>query len=114
MIGCCIGWGLSLSIILIVFLLFCTGILNIANKKKVLDILLNFKDSISGLWAIVGDFNEILHPHEKIGGIMETLIEYRILLNLLIVVTFSRLNHLAYLLLGLIKEAIPPYLRSWI
>ena len=43
------------------------GILNISNKKK-WNFLLDIKDSISGPQAIIGDFNEILHPQEKLGG----------------------------------------------
>ena len=37
-------------------------------QKKIWDTLLHIKYSINGPWAIIGDFNEILYPHEKIGG----------------------------------------------
>ena len=30
--------------------------------------MLHIKESISGPWAIIGDFNEILYPHKIIGG----------------------------------------------
>ena len=68
MIGCFIAWGLSLSITLIAFFTFLYDYPQHHKQKNVWDILLHIKDSISGPWAIVGDLNEILHPHEKIGG----------------------------------------------
>ena len=40
---------------------------NITNKKKY-GRLLNIKNSIIVPWVVAGDFNEILHPHDKIGG----------------------------------------------
>ena len=36
-------------------------------QKKIWDTLLHIKESISGPWAIIGDFNDILYPHENIG-----------------------------------------------
>ena len=32
------------------------------------DALLNIKAFTNGPWALIGDFNEILHPYEKVGG----------------------------------------------
>ena len=46
---------------------------------------------------------------------METLIEYMILPNLLIIVTFLNWNLLDYHLPGLIKGVLPaPFLKIWI
>ena len=50
------------------FFTFLYGYSQHHKQKKVWNILLHIKDSISGPWAIFGDFNEILHPHEKIRG----------------------------------------------
>ena len=44
-------------------------ILNITNKKR-WETLLNIKRFYFWALAIIGDFNEILHLHEKIGGII--------------------------------------------
>ena len=37
-------------------------------QKKIWDILLHIEDSICGPWAIIRNFNELLYPHEKMGG----------------------------------------------
>ena len=36
-------------------------------QKEIWETLLNIKNFVTGLWAIVGDFNEMLHPSEKTG-----------------------------------------------
>ena len=46
------------------------AILNITTKRDMGD-LIKYKNSISGPWGIFGDFNEILHSHETIGGATE-------------------------------------------
>ena len=48
-------------------------------QKEIWDMLLNIKNSIIGPSAIVGDFNEILHAHEKIAIDNCHLLETRII-----------------------------------
>ena len=37
-------------------------------QKEIWETLLNIKNSVIGPWTVVDDFNEILNPHENIGG----------------------------------------------
>ena len=49
------------------FITFSYGYPQRFKQKEIWDNLLNIKNSIIRPWVIIGDFNEILYPHDKIG-----------------------------------------------
>ena len=69
------------------FITFLYGYPQHHKQKEIGKTLLNIKNSISGPCVVIGDFNEILHPHEKIGGIIYNFLACEILQILLAIVT---------------------------
>ena len=84
-------------------------------QKRIWDILHNVKDSISRPWAILGDFNEILHPHEKLRGPHGNASRMHDFAEFIDNCIFFNWNLLDYHLPSLIKGVIPvPFLKNWI
>ena len=50
------------------FITFLYGYLRHHKQKELWETLLDIKNYFIGPWAIMGDFNEILYPREKIDG----------------------------------------------